>query len=60
MALAILLGALIYSNRNHLSKGWTFVTSSFQAKGEYTSLEQESKRVQQVQVVTGEVDEVTV
>lgn len=60
VALVILVGALVYSNREHLSKGWTTLSNSFAAKSEYTSLQQDSKRVQQVQMGGGEVDEVTV
>lgn len=59
VALVVLIGALIFSTREHISRGWAFVSNSFAAKREYTSLEQDSKRVvvQQVQI---EVEEAAV
>ena len=59
LALIVLIGALIYSNRDNIASCWTFLSNSLAAKREYTSLEQDSKRVVQ-QLNTGEIDEVAV
>ncbi|KAI1286622.1 Leucine-rich repeat-containing protein 3B [Halotydeus destructor] len=51
MALTILVAALIYSTRQHIAKGWTYLSNSLAAKREYTCLEQENKRPPQIQTV---------
>jgi len=59
ITLCILLGALVYINRQYFVNVWTYLTTGIAAKREYTSLSQE-KQVKRHNQNNQEVAEVQV
>ncbi len=56
ITLCLLLGALVYINRQHFVMAWTYLTTGIASKREYTSLEKEMKRHNQNNQEVAEVE----